>query len=78
MKHRKPFVPKVGETYENEGGGRYLCLNYGVHNGKVLPVMRNTVSGWTLYAHGVGIYDDGRIDWDYSTGIGFTDYVPVD
>ena len=25
-------------------------------------------SGWTFKAHGLGMYSDGRIDWDYSTG----------
>ena len=30
--------------------------------------MKNIKSGWTFMAHGIGIYIDSRIDWDYSTG----------
>ena len=29
---------------------------------------------WHFRAHGVGIYPDGRIDWDYSTAGQFTDF----
>lgn len=27
----------------------------------------NTLSGWSFIAHGVNIYEDGTIDWDFST-----------
>ena len=64
--NRKPFTPKPGETYRNHGGGSFKCLGTPDQAG-AFP-MRNTASGWTLQAHGVGIYDDGSIDWDYSTG----------
>lgn len=30
-------------------------------------LMRNIATGWTLKAHGCGVYPDGTIDWDYST-----------
>ena len=65
---RKPFIPRTGEIYENEGGGRYLCVSGRMGAGPALATMRNVKSGWQLIAHGVGIYEDGRIDWDYSTG----------
>lgn len=68
---RRPFDPKPGETYRNQGGGNYICEKISVWNG--LPRMRNTASGWTFDAHGVGIYDDGTIDWDFSTGGYFAD-----
>lgn len=31
-------------------------------------IMVNMKSGWQCMAHGIGMYDDGTIDWDYSTG----------
>ena len=30
--------------------------------------MQNIESLWTLQANGCGMYGDGTIDWDYSTG----------
>lgn len=67
---RRPFTPIPGETYENEGGGTFICLpSFPL---EVEGYMKNTRSGWTLQAHGCGIYEDGRIDWDYSTGLGFS------
>lgn len=62
---RTPFTPKIGQIYRNKGGGSYECMQiddyYGEH------VMRNVASGWTFTAHGIAIYDDGMIDWDFST-----------
>ena len=59
------FTPNEGEIYENAGGGRYCCqrVRYGGHE----AWMQNTVSGWTLVAHGITRYEDGTIEWDYST-----------
>lgn len=62
--NRKPFTPQPGTGYWNQGGGTFDCLSV-LDDGRA--VMRNRASGWTLTAHGVGIYDDGSIDWDYST-----------
>ena len=61
---RKPFVPVVGTIYENKGGSVYYCLDYD----KDIKTARfiNVKSAWTLTAVGVGIYDDGKIDWDRS------------
>lgn len=63
---RKSFIPEAGGVYENEGGGIFRCLRIDAY--RQTAVMRNERSGWTFDAHGVGIYKDGRIDWDYSTG----------
>ena len=30
--------------------------------------MINEKSGWTITVHNVRMYDDGSIEWDYSTG----------
>lgn len=64
---RTPFSPEPGKIYTNDNGAKYYCekLQYGsLFN----AWMVNVASGWTFLAHGVGIYPDGRIDWDYSTG----------
>ena len=61
---REKFMPETGKVYQNEGGGTYRCIE--ASDAQV--IMQNTKSGWTLNAHGCGIYEDGTIDWDYSTG----------
>lgn len=62
---RKPFTPEHGVTYQNEGGGVYECVDFTPSQDHAR--FRNVKSGWYLSAHGVGIYEDGKIDWDYST-----------
>lgn len=66
---RKPYNPKHGYIYTNEGGGEYICQSWANQGG--VAIMQNTRSGWCFVAHGVGIYEDGQIDWDYSTGGSF-------
>lgn len=66
---RKPADCMLGEIYENEGGGEYICLYKSEKAGYY--TFENIRSGWRLKAYGVGIYIDGKIDWDYSNGIGF-------
>lgn len=63
LRARQGFNPEVGEIYENEGGGRFECLR-AINDG--VAIMRNIASGWTFWALGLGVYPDGRIDWDYS------------
>ena len=63
---RKPFEPSVGLWYENQGGGKYGCVeSYELHGEKIAWFL--SAGGWFFKAHGVGIYEDGKIDWDYST-----------
>lgn len=62
---REKFTPTTDKVYTNNGGGVFRCLNV-LANG--IAVMRNINSGWTFTAKGCGIYEDGTIDWDYSTG----------
>lgn len=58
-------VLEVGNIYKNHGGGDYLCRDiFSIGN----AIMRNTKSGWEFVAHGVVMYEDGTIEWDYSTG----------
>jgi len=68
-KDRRPFEPERGTIYMNHGGGTFRCLTaprrcfIGI-----AAMMQNTKSGWTFEARGIHTYDDGSIDWDYSTG----------
>lgn len=64
---RKHFRPVVGKIYENEGGGVFKCLPSSEYYSDYNAVLVNILSGWTFAAHGIGVYIDGRIDWDYST-----------
>ena len=63
---RKPFHPEHGVVYENEGGGMYECTSW-KNDDTDTALFRNVKSGWHFVAHGIGIYADGKIDWDYST-----------
>lgn len=61
---REKFTPEKGKIYQNEGGGTFRCLEASESQ----IIMQNVASKWTLFAHGCGIYENGSIDWDYSTG----------
>lgn len=63
---REKYTPVTGKTYRNIGGGSYRCIKSSYEPTKA--IMKNVASGWTFTAHGCGIYEDGSIDWDYSTG----------
>lgn len=64
---RTKFTPEEGKQYQNAGGVVFRCLS----SKRLLPegnaTMQNIKTGWTFKAHGCGIYDDGTIDWDYSS-----------
>ena len=64
MNKRKKFSPVPGKIYENAGGGYYRCITI-LGNG--IALMQNTISKGACIAHGCGIYEDGRIDWDRSS-----------
>lgn len=65
---RTKFTPEQGKIYKNQGGGTFRCLRSGGFLGDHEATMQNVASGWTFTAKGCGIYEDGTIDWDYSTG----------
>lgn len=74
-KTRAPFSPEPGKIYElaSPSGGRFYCESRpscSLFDAWLI----NVRSGWYFLAHGVGIYPDGRIDWDYSTAGQFTDF----
>ena len=64
----KPFTPVKGEIYENAGSGKYLCESgFQDEDGRCIGWMINIKSGWSLTAKGIVRYEDGSIEWDYST-----------
>lgn len=60
----KRITPAQGNVYRNKGGGEFLCIRG--YDGNA--VMQNIASQWTFEANGVIQYEDGTIEWDYSTG----------
>lgn len=58
------ITPERGKVYENKGGGSFRCLRG--FNGDAIMV--NIKSGWTFKAHDVRQYEDGTIEWGFSTG----------
>lgn len=71
LKDRKSLVEnvqrhaqlEVGQTYTNKNGSDYKVLS---GSGDTW-IMRQPKSGWTFTAHVITMYDDGQIEWDYST-----------
>lgn len=68
---------EVGSLYKlHDCGG--LCIEvirllpddfYSVYT----ALVRSTITGWTMVIHGINMYDDGSIDWDFSTSGHWTD-----
>lgn len=60
----KLFIPKENKVYRNLNGSSYKCIESSSEG----TVFVNILSGWMFTAHEVRVYEDGRIDWDYSEG----------
>ena len=58
------FELTTGAIYKNKNGGAYRCIGRRVDNGFIL---KNESSGWLFTAVNITAYDDGSIEWDYST-----------
>ena len=67
MSKRTKFTPKVGQIYRNQGGETFRCLAVVGSDDEHNVIMQNTKSLWTFQANGCAIFEDGTIDWDYST-----------
>ena len=64
---REKFSLAVGDEYINKGNGStFRCIE--VTGEPDAAILKNIESGWTFKAHGLGMYPDGEIDWDFSTG----------
>ena len=64
MEYPKLITPEVGRTYLNRNGCTYHCIE---RIDAETAVMVRELDGWTLTAHRVRQYMDGRIEWDHST-----------
>lgn len=62
---RHPFTPEVGAIYLNRCGDEYICTVVREYS---VAVMERLSDGYTLNAHNPLMYEDGTIEWDYSTG----------
>lgn len=60
---KRHFILDEGKVYENKNGGAYRCI--GMRNDFAYLV--NVKSHWRFIAHTITMYDDGTIEWDYST-----------
>lgn len=69
----------IGQIYRNRNGGEYRCTGNSLYlndaqKQRALPLgehiayMERVKDGWSLIAHGVIQYEDGTIEWNYSTG----------
>lgn len=67
---RKYFVPTTGCTYRNRNGNEYRCTGVleSIHPSETLAYFTRVSDEWNLTAHGPQIYEDGTIEWNYSTG----------
>lgn len=77
--NRPYIIPVVGQTYRNRNGGEYRCIGTSfyaddarkqraVSLGEHIAWFERVKDGWQLAAHGVIQYEDGTIEWNYSTG----------
>lgn len=68
MSGKRNVTLEQGKTYKNRGGGTFRCLQVGGFLRTGDATVQNVASGWTCTAHGVTMYEDSTIEWDYSTG----------
>lgn len=63
MERNCKLIP--GVVYTNRNGSRYRCKAV---KGPACYTMQRITDRWTLDAHNITRYEDGLIEWDYSTG----------
>ena len=61
IKH-KPFKPEKGRVYTNHSGLQYECLEVSEDT-----AVFKSLGGWICTVHHLVMYEDGTIEWDYST-----------
>lgn len=66
----KKFTPKKGTRYQNKNGFWYTCTHVyeGLNEARFV-----SDGGWSCIAHNCTQYEDGTIEWDYSTDGYFTE-----
>ena len=70
------IILEVGKLYKLHGRDGYVleCLRNidDDYYSKYTSRVRSTITGWTMTIHGINQYEDGSIDWDFSTDGYFT------
>lgn len=72
------IIPVVGQIYTNRCGSAFRCTRNRFYDseetmrrslalGEHIASMERVTDGWSLDAHGVILYEDGTIEWNYST-----------
>lgn len=64
------FVPVINRVYTNRNDRQYHCTGV-VESSRpweTVAYFTRLSDGWSLAAHGPQIYEDGTIEWNYSTG----------
>lgn len=75
----KYILPVVGQIYKNQNGREYCCLSNASYSneksaqravelGEHQADMVRISDGWSFTAHGLHQYEDGTVEWNYSTG----------
>lgn len=71
------FMPTVGSLYRFHDRDGYVleCIRVlsDDYYSPYSAMVRSTLTGWTMHIHGINQYDDGSIDWDFSTNGMWTD-----
>jgi len=65
MNETRHYRLVIGQTYRNRNGSDYICRSCVDPDCYTLERIKD---GWTLTAHVITMYEDGTIEWDYSTG----------
>ena len=60
LRNHEGYVLEVLQTLPDDGYSPYTAR------------VRSALTGWTITIHGVNMYEDGSIDWDFSTDGIFT------
>lgn len=67
----KRFMPQPGYVYRNRASwydGKASVFRCLAAHADGTALLANMYSGWTFLAHDIVRYDDGSIEWGYSTG----------
>lgn len=67
---RTYITPIVNQTYTNRNGSEYRCTSVAeaIRPCETTALFTRVRDGWSLQAAGILQYDDGTIEWNYSTG----------
>lgn len=76
------IIPTVGRIYKNRNGSEYRCTGNAAYPDDVqeersLALGKHRAStirltdGWAIEVHGIHQYEDGTVEWNYSSGGSF-------